>query len=126
MIGVTTTFAYDWTNEPLGNPTSLSFVPSFFSNLPVKMNFWERLQNVWAFRYQGYKMNSYMETQKKYVDEHFGLGYPSLVDLSKELSLVFVNSYHTFNGIRPMTAGVVEIGGLHIEDTKLTPVSTVN
>ncbi|XP_033219242.1 UDP-glucuronosyltransferase 2B31-like [Belonocnema kinseyi] len=118
MIGVTTAAIYDWANDPLGNPSNLAFSPGAFTSLPNKMNFWERLQNVIFVHIAKYQFNYYSGLQKKYVDEYFGPGYPSIYEMSTEFSLVFVNSHYSLNGIKPFTPGIVEVGGLHIEDKK--------
>ena len=124
MIGITTAAIYDWANDPLGNPSNLAFSPGAFTNLPNTMNFWERLQNVLIVNIAKYQFNYYSSFQKKYVDEFFGPGYPSIYEMSTEFALVLVNSHYSLNGIKPFTPGVVEIGGLHIKDSgeELIPV----
>lgn len=125
MIGVSISVLLEWQNHPLGNPTSSAFVPGGFTDFPSNMNFWQRLKNELLSKTVNYQFNSLASRQKKYVDENFGPGYPSIYDLSKEMALVFVNSHYSLNGIRPLTPGVVEIGGIHIQDNeeKLSPVS---
>lgn len=123
MIGVTTSALLDWANDPLGNPSSISFVPGALTNNPAKMNFWQRLLNFLAVNVAKHQFNYYAAFQKKYVDKYFGPGYPSIYELSTEFDLVFTNSHYSLNGVRPMTPGIVEVGGLHIEDNgeKLIP-----
>ncbi|XP_051166485.1 UDP-glucosyltransferase 2-like isoform X2 [Leptopilina boulardi] len=108
IIGITTSSIYDWINEPLGNPTNLAFVPCLFSSLPSKMNFWQRLMNVVLFNLVKYQFNYYADKQKRYIDESFGVGYPSIYELSTEFDLVFINSHYSLNGVKPMTPAIVE------------------
>ena len=124
MIGITTAAGYDWINEPLGNPQNPAFVPGVFSNFSSNMNFWERLLNVLMINFATYQFNYYVAEQKKYVDEYFGPGYPSIYEMSTEFALVFINSHYSLNGIKPITPGIVEVGGLHIQDNQeeLIPV----
>ena len=124
MIGLTASVILDWEHESLGNPHNLAFSPGGFSDFPSKMNFWQRLQNVLLYNTIKYQFNYYVNQQKKYVDEYFGPGYPSIYELSTEFALVFTNSHYTLNGIKPFTPSVIEIGGVHIQDNeeKLLPV----
>ena len=124
IIGVTASVLLEWHNDPLGNPSSPAFVPGGFSDFSTEMNFWQRLQNVFVSKLITHQFNDNTKGLKKYVNENFGPGYPSVYELSKDLALVFVNSHYSLNGVRPFTPGVVEIGGLHIEENeeKLIPV----
>lgn len=100
----------------MGNPTNLAFVPGLFAGLPSKMNFWQRLMNVVLFNEINFQFNYYSTKQKRYIDESFGAGYPSIYELSREFDLVFINSHYSLNGVKPMTHAIVEVGGLHIND----------
>ena len=128
MIGVETSPGYNYETEPIGKPQTLAFTPADFTGFPSKMNFWQRIQNVFFDRMNKIQFNKLVTLQQKYVDEIFGPGYPTIYELSTELDLVFVNSHYSLNGNQPLHAGFVEVGGLHIEDTKekLIPVSIVS
>lgn len=124
MIGVSTAQLIDWAHDTIGTPSNHAIVPGVFSGLSFKMNFWQRLKNTMMSHLIKNTFNYYAADQKTFVDKHFGPGYPSIYQLSKEFSLVLINSHFSLNGIQPLTPAVVEVGGIHIEDneSKLEPV----
>ncbi|XP_051165290.1 UDP-glucosyltransferase 2-like [Leptopilina boulardi] len=117
MIGVSTAALYDWISEPIGNPANQAIIPGAFSGLNFKMNFWQRLKNTLMSHIIKNGFNYYVSEQSKFVDQYFGPGYPGIYQLSKEFALLLVNSHYSINGIQPLTQAVVEVGGLHIEDS---------
>lgn len=50
--------------------------------------------------------------------KRFGSGIPDLRDLADSSSLIFVNQHFSFAGPRPLPVNVVEIGGIHIEQSR--------
>lgn len=69
-------------------------------------------------------MNYYMNQQAVYVKKFFNID-ADISELYQDIAAILVNSHHSINGIRPMTNGVIEVGGLHINENSdpLTPVS---
>ncbi|XP_051165585.1 UDP-glucosyltransferase 2-like [Leptopilina boulardi] len=118
IIGVTASVLLEWHNDAVGNPNSLAFVPGGMTGFSTNMNFWERLQNTLFAKLITHDFNNQVESQKMFIDKYIGSDYPSIYDLTRELSLVLVNSHYSLNGIRPFTPGVVEIGGVHVQDNK--------
>lgn len=50
--------------------------------------------------------------------KRFGSDIPDLRDLADNTSLIFVNQHFSFSGPRPLPPNVVEIGGIHIEQSR--------
>ena len=125
MIGVSTTDLNDWVHDLFGNPANLATVPGLFSGFSSKMNFWERTINVLLHNFVKYQFNYHVSKQKQFVNEHFGPGYPSINELSTEMALLFTNAHFSLNGIKSLTPAIVEVGGLHIDDSgeEMIPVS---
>ncbi|XP_043467685.1 UDP-glycosyltransferase UGT5-like [Leptopilina heterotoma] len=123
IIGVTASVLLEWHNDAAGNPHSLAFVPGGMTGFSTKMTFSERLQNTIFSKMMTNDFNRQVESQKLFVDKYIGSGYPSIYDLTREMSLILVNSHYSLNGIRPFTPGVIEIGGVHVQDNeeKLLP-----
>lgn len=124
MIGISTAALYEWIREPTGTPGNQAIIPGAFTGLGFNMNFWQRLKNTMMSHIIKNMFNYYAAEQKKFVEQHFGPGYPSIYQLSTEFSLVLVNSHYSLNGIQPFTPAIIEVGGIHIEDSgeKLEPV----
>ncbi|XP_012215174.1 UDP-glucosyltransferase 2 [Linepithema humile] len=116
VIGMVSSVFHDWLNEMAGNPMSPTFVPSLFSTYDQNMNFKERLLNFLLTNYITWQMHYYTNSQLELVKKHFGIDVPHIMDLYSDVSLYLVNSHHSINGIRPMTTGVIEVGGLHLKD----------
>lgn len=60
----------------------------------------------------------------KMLKQIFGDKIPSVSELKKETSLMFVNSHYSLSGSRPLSPAVIEIGGIHIKEPK--PIKQVN
>jgi glucuronosyltransferase len=50
--------------------------------------------------------------------KRFGSDFPDLRDLADNTSLIFVNQHFSFSGSRPLPVNVVEIGGIHIKQSR--------
>lgn len=48
----------------------------------------------------------------------FGETIPSVTELSKQISLMFVNTHYSLSGPKPLPPTVVELGGVHIKEPK--------
>lgn len=62
-----------------------------------------------------------MNPSNKLAKEFFGPGLPDLDDLVRNTSLLMVNSHFSLNHARPTVPNFVEVGGLHIHDSKPLP-----
>ncbi|XP_012528301.2 UDP-glucosyltransferase 2 [Monomorium pharaonis] len=116
VVATVASVFHDWLNEVSGNPSSLAFVPSFFSTYNQHMSFKERLINFFLSNYLSTQFHYYTNNQLKVVKEHFGMDLPHIKDLYNDVAVYLVNSHHTLNGIRPTTTNVIEIGGMHLKD----------
>lgn len=111
-------------NEVMGNPTSSSFFPGILVEYPVLKNFWQRLTNTIENLIQPLIFNYYSRPQTDDMRKYLRPDMPDVREIEKDMALLFVNSHFSFHGIRPVTPGFVEIGGLHVEmdRSQLTPV----
>lgn len=71
------------------------------------------------------QFNYYIKSQNKYIEQHFGHGYPDVSELPRDLDLLLVNTHLSLDGVRAFTPAIIPVGGLHIVDdgTKLPEVS---
>lgn len=56
-----------------------------------------------------------------YIRARFGDNIPSVSELAKKVSLLFVNSHFAYHGARPLPPQVIEIGGVHIKPERPIP-----
>lgn len=62
--------------------------------------------------------------QTEIAKKHFGhLGeLPSIDDVMKNVSLIFINTHRSILPVRPTMPGIIFIGGAHVEQTKPLPI----
>ncbi|KAI4497701.1 hypothetical protein M0802_007241 [Mischocyttarus mexicanus] len=87
------------------------------------MNFWQRISNTVHTVYSKMYYNYLTQIQDEQIRKYVNLNLPSVRKLETNISMILVNSYFSLNGIKPMTPGLIEIGGLHVDenDSKLSP-----
>lgn len=54
----------------------------------------------------------------------FGDTFPSVTELSKQISMMFVNTHYSLSGPKPLPPTVIELGGVHIKEPK--PIDEVS
>lgn len=57
-------------------------------------------------------------TDNAILREKFGDNMPSVVEISKKISLMLVNTHYSLSGPRPLSPQVIEVGGVHIKEPK--------
>lgn len=123
VVGMSTFGASLWTNNLVGNPSPLSFVPHPFLSYTHKMSFNERLQNTLLTGYEMLSMHySYYPRQAKLFHETFPrIATPFDQVLRNDVGLMLLNTHFTLGYPRPYLPNVVEVGGLNIkrEETHL-------
>lgn len=63
-------------------------------------------------------------TDNAILRRRFGNDMPSVVDISKKVSLILTNTHYSLNGPRPLSPKVIEVGGVHIKEAK--PIDEVS
>jgi len=120
-IFVTTMVAPNYITELIGNRLPSSFVPNPFLEFTHKMTFTERTIN---FLFDEFctimgKLVWLPKFEKHYIDK---LGINTTVtEISKNVSMIFMNSHFTLTYPRPLLPDVVEIGGMHARPAKPLP-----
>lgn len=122
FITLSSSTLFSWVSHDVGNPTNPSYIPSMLSYQSNKMNFFQRVDNTLIALIctvaQEIIFNSKEEEMKV---KYFGHNIPSLRDISKNMSLVMVNSHFTLNFPRPLVPGIIEIGGNFLKQSKPLP-----
>lgn len=125
VIMVSSTIDLPWLDDAMGQPTNTAFFPAFFTGNSHPMSFMERVFNTIKshtnmIRYR-YITDTIQNAQmKKYLDPNI----PSMQELEKTVVLALVNSFHSLNGVRPITQGIIEVAGLHV-NTNFVPLPQV-
>ena len=110
----------------MGSITPYSFVPHMILfKYDDKMNFWQRFHNL-MFSMTDVLIRKfyYLPKMNKMTEDHFGHldgPLPSVEDLEKSISAVFINSHWSLTKPRPLMPAMINIAGAHIKPTKPLP-----
>ena len=85
------------------------------------MNFWQRLENWLVAKGMKHLYRLIEIGDNQLISAKFGDGIPDVADVKLETSLILVNQHYSLNGPRPLTPGVIEIGGVHVEEDTPLP-----
>lgn len=107
----------------VGNRFPQSFVPSMFLPYSDKMTFKERLINtVTDFGFSSF-WNLMLKRAERMYREYLPNGHelPSLYDIQRNVSMLFMNSHFSLTYPRPLLPDVIEVGGMHTRPPKPLP-----
>lgn len=105
-----------WANKRFSNDDNPSYTPSIFLSFSPSMTFFERSINAVTSPliklFYDYAFNPSMQIIARSV---FGPDIPSLSEIPKNTSLLFVNTHFSLHGSKPNLPNVIEVGGIHIQ-----------
>lgn len=117
IVGVSTNVLYPWVHEFIGDPENFAIAPNNLYQVPLDFtNFWTRLYNICLGFYGKLSFHYHSRKQDDILRKYFGENVPSVRDLEKRTSLILVNSHFLINGVKPSTIGLIEVGGIHIQN----------
>lgn len=124
FIGITSLDAPINYHITFGNPAHPIINPD--PNLPMfagKMNFWDRLSStIYRLFYEYRVMYNYYPYTTKEVRKYFGKDMPELLDIQRNMSMLFISTHPLFHHIRALNPNTITIGtGLHINPPKALP-----
>lgn len=107
------------TNYFVANPDSISFAPNILTPIVGKMNFWQRLENLWSnVLIRVARQLSHIPKQRELFKKYISSDVDFDEVLYNNISLLMVNSHVSFNNPLPQVPAVVEIGGYHVNPPK--------
>ncbi|XP_013183121.2 UDP-glucosyltransferase 2 [Amyelois transitella] len=108
-----------WSAQRVGVNDNPAYVPIVSSSFTSRMTFLERLENtVLNVYYKLWYRHFIQVKEQELIEKHFGRKIPDLESLSKNISLMLVNVFHSLNGVKPLLPGVVEVGGMHLDHSE--------
>lgn len=118
VIGFSTFGASKWSNDMVGNPTPMSYIPHGQVKFSDRMSFFQRVGNVLMYLSESAFMDwYYMAQQAKLYNGIFPDPKPTLNELHKNVSLVLLNNHFSLHFPRPYVPNMIEVGGLQINRT---------
>ncbi|XP_054733963.1 UDP-glycosyltransferase UGT4 [Anastrepha obliqua] len=123
-VAISPTGANTWLNRMLGNPQSSALDPSIFLSYSERMNIWQRCVNTLMGLFEKLTYNFfYMISQEAVYTKHFqtlcqlaNTTLPHHRDLTKNLSLVLINSHPIVQYPRAYLPNILEIAGAHLHE----------
>jgi len=118
FIAWTTSPLFVWSADRTGTPTHPAYIPVLMTSYGSQMNFVERTYNTLSrsIAFHKYYTESSIFSQK--IASKLYKNASQLDQLVLRTSLLFVNTYHSLWGSRPLPQNVVEVGGLHVKPSK--------
>lgn len=108
-----------WHFSRIGLPYEPGLVPTTFLGHSDKMTFGNRLSNWFTFVYMNAMYRIFNQNDaNKLLKRRFGYDYPDVNELSKKVSMIFVNQHYSLSGAKHLSPNVIELGGVHIAKPK--------
>lgn len=121
-IGLTSLDANTYLHEIVGNPINPVVYPDVMLPFEGKLTFLERLASFSYHMVFELIVLTFLPLQNAFISRYFGDGMPSVEDLLKNVSLLFVNANPMLHAVRPLTPSTIFIGGgIHLTDSKMLP-----
>lgn len=118
FVTVSSSILFPFPAYDIGSPINPSYIPSVLSCHSSKMNFWERLDNVYTTLVTSFAMEYFFNAKsEEFKRKYFGEDIPPLRELAKNTSLVIINSHFTVNQPRPWVPAMIEVGGMFVKPT---------
>ncbi|XP_044750029.1 UDP-glycosyltransferase UGT5-like isoform X1 [Coccinella septempunctata] len=121
LVAISTTMIMAWHNGHFGNPDNPSYIPNNHIWFSDRMSFSERMVNFLATTYAKVVYGAFFDSNRRLLEEHLQMQIPDLDALTRNTSLLLVNSHWSLTFTRPLVPSVVEIGGVHIQKNKPLP-----
>lgn len=128
VIGFSTTVPSKWTSDLVGISHFSSHVPNILCGFSDKMTFLQRVYNLLAYWYEDIATElSYRPIHEQFMQEIWSnkTEIPTFDEVLRDVPLVFVNSHVTYATPQPLTPNLIEIGGIHVNQTAFSPTEDV-
>lgn len=127
LIGIASLSVPNPVHELVGNPGHPILYPDLSTSFGEHMTFLEKVDAVlfyWYHRY--YYFYQTLPSLDKIVREYFGDSMPTLEEICKNMSMIFLNTNPIIHKPRPYGPNVVEMGGrMHLKPKKPLPTVKV-
>ncbi|XP_072938667.1 UDP-glucosyltransferase 2-like [Epargyreus clarus] len=122
-VGLMSTSMLPWTPRRVGASDNPAHIPEMMMPFTSEMSFFERIQNTIChyFYIWWYEIAIRWEEQR-ILEKKLGKRLPKLENIAKNTSVVLINTYHVWNGVRSVPPSLLEVGGLHLHNKILQPL----
>ncbi|XP_071055909.1 UDP-glycosyltransferase UGT5-like isoform X1 [Onthophagus taurus] len=112
IIGLSSCSVLPWLSEYFGLPVNPAINPTVFMDYNTRMNFFERVENALVHIQSQFTYKYFMKVRgpKKEIAEKF----------MYNISLILINSHFTMHEARISVPQMIDVGGLHVSNKKIT------
>ncbi|KAJ8924193.1 hypothetical protein NQ315_006984 [Exocentrus adspersus] len=121
-IGITAFLLPPFLSHSFGNNLPASYLPYYHLNYMQDMSFFQRVVNYLVINVDLLYKKTYEAQQlEELVNEAFGKGKRSLIELERHISLLLCNINTALHYPQPLTPNIIPVGGLHAKPPKQLP-----
>ncbi|XP_071447734.1 UDP-glycosyltransferase UGT5-like [Hetaerina americana] len=122
VVGLTAVGSGPWTDGIMGIRVPPSVSPLYVLPYTSHMSLWQRFHNALLTAFYSFGFSSYyLPAHQKIAEEMYGKPLPPLSDLGSNISIILANNHPAINPLQMKPPSVVEVGGLHCEQSKTLP-----
>lgn len=119
VIGLSSSAILPYYYHRLGIPLLASHVPISFLGYSDKMTLPQRITNWFSVHVLLLMKRLLMDrSDDAILRQKFGDDMPSVTDISRNISIILVNTHYSLSGPRLLSNKVIEVGGVHIKEPK--------
>ncbi|KAM3963661.1 UDP-glycosyltransferase UGT5-like isoform 2-T2 [Aphomia sociella] len=119
VIALLSNFLMPWSAERIGITYNPSYMPVITAPYKHPKTFVERLKTAFLNYYLKFWYRYFIQIkEQEIIENHFGRKIVDLNDLAKNITLMFGNTFHSLNGVQNLLPGFIEVGGMHLDETK--------
>lgn len=115
IIEISTHQLMPWATDHMALSNEASYIPGMLTRQPRPMGFANRVWNTVTIAFMTALYNTAFHWRAQAIAEQvYGPDIPNLADVSRNVTMMFVNTHYTLHGSIPYPPNVVEVGGMHI------------
>nr|CAH7741477.1 unnamed protein product [Callosobruchus chinensis] len=122
VIGLSSCTLMPWSSDRFANPIDTGYIPNNLLALSDRMSFLERVENTVVTTLHRFYFNYIMNANDRSIaKKYLGEEGSNIDNAIKRSSLMLVNTHFSLNLPRPFVPNIIEIGGVHIGESKPLP-----
>ncbi|KAH0813539.1 hypothetical protein GEV33_009252 [Tenebrio molitor] len=125
FIGLISLDAPSRIHAAVGNPVHPVLYPEYDLPFYRNLTFWERLFSTLFMWFMSWYSEHHLHPREDTtIRKYFGDDVPSVAEIQKNMSMLFINVNPIFHNIRPLVPATVQVGGgIHLQKPKPLPGS---
>uniref|UniRef100_A0A1I8M1B7 UDP-glucuronosyltransferase n=1 Tax=Musca domestica TaxID=7370 RepID=A0A1I8M1B7_MUSDO len=116
LIGFSSYGTDPYIDSLVDNISPLAYNPLFSGNSMERMDFWQRLENMWHNLIMlCHRVLIHNPLHDSLYREYFPHARKSLEDMRQNISLILLNQHYSLSFPRPYVTNMIEVGGFHLQ-----------